>query len=157
MKLGKLILAFLIAPLVTPLVIMSTSLLLEPPFPLEEVGSWFIAVAVFAYLATAVFGIPAFLIYRWLKWTHPLLYVLGGGVIGAAVSIILNRSAVSIIFVVAGALSGLVFRVLIGRIRPAVEPRIPIESETLLVSAGRNDQKFQRQGPIQLSANRRAL
>jgi hypothetical protein len=124
----------MVAPLVTPVVILlgASRAARIPP---QNVPALFLLVTEFAYLAAFMFGIPAFFAYRKLRWSHPLLYLLGGGVIGFLVSVILDwafsSSTVGLKYrVLAGALSALVFRLIAGEIRPADKTPMPIKSET---------------------------
>ena len=115
----RIFIAFLIAPLVTP-VVLETFARLEgsPTFPF---ATW-----VVAYLAAIVFGVPAFFIYRALKWTNVFLFVLGGAIIGFVVTLFVFESytveyflqflQVRVWCVVAGALSALVFRLILFRL-----------------------------------------
>ncbi len=75
----RLIIAFTVSPLVTPLVLSVFDYT-------EGYYSSFGVYALFAYLAVLLFGLPAFLIYRALRWTNSVLFVLGGGLIGYLVS-----------------------------------------------------------------------
>mgnify|MGYP001233834819 CR=1 FL=1 len=91
----RLILAFLIAPWMTPLVLfmiesISGRMILQLDFLV-----FFLYVGLIANVVTAIFGIPAYLLYRKLKWSNILLFVLGGGIIGYAVSIFFNVSQIN--------------------------------------------------------------
>ncbi len=117
----RLILAFLIAPWMTPLVL----------FMIESIGgrvilqldllAFFLYVGLIANVVTAIFGIPAYLLYRKLKWSNILLFILGGGIIGYIVSFLVSPNGVRdlldlgrILYGSMGALSALVFRLILG-------------------------------------------
>ena len=120
MSTARIIIAFLVAPLMTPVVLLGADHLHGAPFNLSRDFGLFVVVAGFAYAATALFGVPAFFIFRANRWTNVLLYVLVGGLIGLLVSVILNYpvsfDGLSLEYrgwhAAAGALSALVFRVL---------------------------------------------
>ncbi len=111
----RIVVAFLVAPLVTPLVLEF--------FARRDGTSMPFAVVVVAYLATVIFGIPAFLMYRALKWTNVALFILGGALIGFIVTLFVFESYtveyflqfldVRVWCVVAGGLSALVFRIIL--------------------------------------------
>jgi hypothetical protein len=106
-------------------------------FNLGELPFYFLIVGGFAYGATALFGILAFLLFRAKRWTNVLLYMLVGGFIGLLVSVIMNSpvyfSGLSFEYRgwhgVAGALSALVFRMLSG-LKFDREPHAPVHVET---------------------------
>ena len=134
MRLERIILAFLVAPLGAPVVILlgasvATIILLQ------NVPGLFVVIGGFAYLAAFIFGLPAFFVYRTLGWTNPLLYLLGGGLIGFVFSITLDwafsATAVGLKYrVMAGAVSALVFRLIVSEMRPADKTPVPIKGET---------------------------
>ena len=120
MNTARIIIAFLVAPLITPVVLLGAEHLHGTPFNLSGDFGLFVVVAGFAYAATALFGIPAFLLFRAYRWSSVFLYVLVGALIGLLVSIILNHPLSFDVrsleyrgwHAAAGALSALVFRVL---------------------------------------------
>ena len=134
---ARIIAAFLVAPLMTPLVLLGADQLQGAPFNLREQLSAFVFVAGFAYAATIVFGIPVFFLFRVTHWTSVLLYVLVGGLVGLLVSVILNeRPSLDVLdlgfrgrCVLAGALSSLVFRMISGA-RVNQETRSLVQGET---------------------------
>ena len=123
MSVARTIVAFLIAPLMTPLVLLGTDQSRGGvPFNLWEQLGFFVFVSGFAYAATVLFGVPAFFLFRAKGWTNVFLYVLVGGLIGLLVSVILNYPIFfdtqslkyRACWALAGTLSALVFRVLSG-------------------------------------------
>ena len=112
--------AFVVAPLMTPIVIMAYDLsrhvLIDVPF-------YFLTYGLFAYLATIIFGIPALLLFRWFGWTNIFLFVAGGALIGLVVSMFvmegytveyfMQRIGERTLCMVAGGLSALVFRLVL--------------------------------------------
>jgi hypothetical protein len=90
MSQSRIIVAYLIAPLISPLVFIAAYLSHGMLFNLGELPFYFLIVGGFAYGATALFGIPAFLLFRAKRWTNVLLYMLVGGFIGLLVSVIMN-------------------------------------------------------------------
>ena len=122
MNRARIIAAFLVAPLMTPLVLLGADQLHGAPFNLAEQLGAFVFVSGFAYGATVLFGIPAFFLFRAKRWTNFFLYVLVGGLIGLLVSLILNYPISFDVlgleyrgwWALAGALSALVFRMLSG-------------------------------------------
>src|SRR5688500_18632998 len=90
MRTARIIAAFLIAPLITPLLLLGLAQLKTEEFDLVELQGIFIFFAMFAYAATILFGLPTFFLFRAQRWNNMLLYVLAGGLIGLIVSLILN-------------------------------------------------------------------
>ena len=80
MSVRRVIVAFLVAPLTTPLALTVFNYA-------RGYASLVLGYATFAYLAAIVLGVPAFLVYRALKWTNIFLFVLGGALIGIIVSL----------------------------------------------------------------------
>ena len=119
---ARIITAFLVAPLMTPVVLLGADHLHGAPFnPAEEFGL-FLFVAGFAYAATALFGVPAFFLFRAKGWTNVFAYMLVGSLIGLTVSFILSYRLSLYVqsleyrgwHAMAGGLSALVFRILSG-------------------------------------------
>jgi hypothetical protein len=91
-------------------------------------------------MATAALGIPAYFLFRALKWSNVLLFVLGGAVIAFIFSFFIFEGYPANIFwirlddrlwcVLAGALSALVFRMILFNLKFNGWKRVPIESET---------------------------
>jgi hypothetical protein len=123
------ILAFLIAPLITPLVFCASDLMFRSfgpkfPIPLAFDPTLYVLIGVYAYLVTAVLGVPMYFLFCALRLRNMLLFALGGAVIGAIVSFILFHSHPLLGFwtmvdrmgcVLAGALSALAFRMILSR------------------------------------------
>ena len=137
MSVARTIVAFLIAPLMTPLVLLGADQLRGGPFNLSEQLGGFVIVSGFAYAATGVFGVPAFFLLRAKRWTNVFLYVIVGGLLGFLVSVILNYP-ISVemlglkyrgLWALAGALSALVFRVLSG-VKSDHVSSAPVHGET---------------------------
>jgi hypothetical protein len=122
MRAGRIIAGFLIAPLITPLVLLGVAQLKTEELDLVGLQGIFIFVAMFAYAATILFGLPAFFLFRARRWNNMILYVLAGGLIGLLVSLILNpQLSVDVavlesrgLCVLGGASSALGFRLLSG-------------------------------------------
>lgn len=90
----------------------------------NEVPVYLVLLGFVAYLTVLFFGIPAYLRYRSLRWTNPLIFLLGGGVIGFIVPLILIPTSDIAApfpftleerawFIFSGALSALLFRLLL--------------------------------------------
>jgi hypothetical protein len=75
----RVILAFLIAPLMTPVSFMTFDLVRGRLLSLSETSSYFVTFGPYAYVATAVFGIPTFFLFRTVRWTNAILFVTAGG------------------------------------------------------------------------------
>ncbi len=90
MRAARIIAAFLIAPLITPLVLLGVAQLKTEEFDLVGLQGIFIFIAMFAYAATMLFGVPVFFLFRAQRWNNVPLYILAGGLIGLLVSLILN-------------------------------------------------------------------
>ena len=124
---GRTILAFLAAPLITPLVFLMVSLIwkvFSPNYPITLPFdlTLYLVIAVYAYVVTAIFGVPAFFVFRALRLSSAVLFAVAGALIGFAVSLILmhshplfgfwillDRAA----FTLAGALSAFTFSLLL--------------------------------------------
>jgi hypothetical protein len=115
--------AFLISPLATPLIFMFAAAR-QGTFSFGDVLAYLVVHGFFAYLAVLLFGFPAYLIFRALRWSSPLLFMLCGGLIGFLVSLLFiptfDRAHPFIFtlndrmwFVLAGASSALLFRLLL--------------------------------------------
>jgi hypothetical protein len=115
--------AFLLSPLATPLVFMLAATM-RGTFSFEDVPLYLAFQGFFAYLAVLLFGFPAYLFFRTRRWSSPLLFMLCGGLIGFLVSILLiptfDRAAYFLYtldyrmwFVLAGSSSALLFRLLL--------------------------------------------
>jgi hypothetical protein len=140
MRVGRIILAFLVAPLVTPVVfIVEASLSRGLPLS-EQIPGYFLLYGLFAYIATAALGIPAYFLFRALRWSSVILFVLGGGAIAFIFSFFIFEGYPANIFwirlgdrlwcVLAGGLSALVFRMILLNLEFNGRKRLPIESET---------------------------
>ena len=115
--------AFLFAPLMTPVVIMAYDLFRHVLVDFRQVPFYFMTYGAFAYLATILFGIPALLLFRWLRWANVILFIVGGSLIGLVVSMFVMESYTVEYFMqrigertlcmVAGGLSALVFRMIL--------------------------------------------
>lgn len=118
----RLITAFLAAPLITPLVLIFAEIL-DGALNLHQnyFGS-FLFYGIYAYLAATIFGIPAYLLYRKMRWSNFMLFVVGGGMIGwifpnliiGPINFVSLLSPESALFASAGAISALVFRLILG-------------------------------------------
>ena len=140
MRLRRIILAFLVAPLMTPVVFIVVDSVRGLSHMPERILGYFLLYGPFAYLATAIFGIPAYFLFRALRWNNALLFVLGGAVIGLIVSfLLLNWHPAAGFFwfwfaeklwcTLAGALSALVFRMILFDLKFAESKRVPVRSE----------------------------
>jgi hypothetical protein len=90
MNFGRLILAFLVSPLMTPLTFLVTvayrgDVSAHP----QAILVIFTIHTPIAYLVAAVLGIPAFLLFRRWGWNHALFYVLGGAIIGLITALVI--------------------------------------------------------------------
>ena len=90
MSYGRLVLAFLVSPLMTPLTFIVTvayrgDISSRP----EVIPVVFALYTPFAYLVAAALGIPAFLLFRRLGLNHLLFYVLGGAAIGLITALVI--------------------------------------------------------------------
>lgn len=116
----RIILGFLIAPLVTPLVFLMWAVLRTGTF---DPQSWpaFYLIGAFAYIAAVWLGVPAFLLYSKLKLHNVFWFLIGGALIGLVVVVLLRMWLGSgtvkseVVILVAASLSATVFRLIIGR------------------------------------------
>jgi len=116
----RILLGFLLAPLITPFTFLAAISFREGmvAFRVLPALTW---VGFFAYGAALILGGPAFLLYWMLRLTNPIWFLIGGGLIGFIVVLMLDlwlgggsvRDAVTPI--VAASLSALIFRLIIGR------------------------------------------
>ena len=86
----RIVTAFLIAPLATPLTFIVLGLIRTGGFNADEIRIVVILFGMYAYLAVVVLGIPAFFIFRAMHWKNPVLFAIGGILIGFVVSLILD-------------------------------------------------------------------
>jgi len=115
----RVLLGFLLAPLITPLTFLLVALVRQGTIPVQAMPI-FTFVGFFAYGAAVIFGGPAFLLYWMIRLKNPLWFLIGGGLIGLIVLLLLSlwsgwgdvRQPVT--FVVAASLSGLAFRLVAG-------------------------------------------
>ena len=122
----RVVLAFLVAPLMTPVVFMAFDLFEGRLVLLNQVPFYFMTYGVFAYLATAVFGTGAFFLFRLFKWNNVILFVAGGAMIGLVVSLFImeggsmssfaRRIEERLVCALAGGLSALVFRMVLSKL-----------------------------------------
>jgi len=106
----------------------------------EQIPNYFLLYGSFAYIATVALGIPAHFLFRALRWSNVFLFVLGGAVIAFIFSFFVFEGYPADIFwlrlgdrlwcVLAGALSALVFRMIVSNLRFNNGRRVPIETET---------------------------
>jgi hypothetical protein len=82
----RLILAFLIAPWMTPLVLYMIESVNGRVILQLDILVLVLYIGLIANVVTAIFGIQAYFLYRKLRWSNILLFVLGGGIIGYVVS-----------------------------------------------------------------------
>lgn len=93
-------------------------------FRLRDAPAYIIVHGFFAYGAVMLFGYPVFTLYRQMRWTHPLLFMLFGGLIGFMASTMLGQTLDldspflfklddSIWFFRAGPVPALIFRLLL--------------------------------------------
>jgi hypothetical protein len=125
MILRRVIVAFLVAPLMTPLVLTVSNYV-------RGYGTLFLGYGIFAYFAATIFGVPAFLIYRALKWTNIFLFALGGALIGIIVSLPIywEERGEYVWCALAGAVSALVFRIIVYGFNLNGIGHLKIEGET---------------------------
>lgn len=89
MTYGRVILALLVSPLMTLLTFLVAVSSRRGVMPLSNlVPIVFVLYAPFAYLATAILGIPTFLVFRALGWKNPYAFILAGIIIGLATAFI---------------------------------------------------------------------
>src|ERR1700682_2432362 len=86
----RIIAAFLIAPLATPLTFIVLGFIRTGGFNADEIRIIVILIGLYAYLAVVVLGIPAFFIFRAMHWKNPVLFAIGGLLIGFVVSLIFD-------------------------------------------------------------------
>ncbi len=86
----RIIAAFMIAPLATPLTFVVLGFIRTGGFNADEVRIIVIFFGLYAYLAVVVLGIPAFFIFRAMHWKNPVLFAIGGIIIGFVVSLIFD-------------------------------------------------------------------
>ena len=119
----RLLLAFLVAPLLTPLVFIVTVFSRNgAAASLKGIAFIFVLYSPFAYLAETLFGVPVFLLYRFFNWKSFVAYGISGAMIGLIAMLVVSRifivwSVASGDFlwcVVAGVVSALAFRLVSG-------------------------------------------
>jgi hypothetical protein len=119
----RLILAFLIAPLMTPLVFIVTVFSRNAPAAsLKGICLIFLLYTPFAYLAEGLIGIPAFLLFRFFNWNGFVVYCCGGALIALLAMFLISKLFITWSVpggdfawcMVAGAISALAFRLIVG-------------------------------------------
>ena len=118
----RLILALLVAPLMTPLtfVVAMVSRRSVPPSS-SIIPEVFALYTLFAYAATLIFGIPLLFLFQRLRWKNPFYFIVGGALIGLVTSLVIIGLLISWTVskgdygwsAVAGAFSALVFWVIL--------------------------------------------
>jgi hypothetical protein len=127
MALYRILLAYLLVPLVPPVGMLSLARAWRMSF-----GDWLgilLLYQVFGLIALIVLGTPLLLIYKRLGWTGWGAFMLGGGACAALTSGIMlsgarNRSLIALLTTL-GMVAGLVFRVVLygpNRIPPSNSP-----------------------------------
>jgi hypothetical protein len=136
----RIIAAFILAPLMTPLTFVVTVFFRSSPVASPSgIPVIFLLYAPFAYLAAAIFGIPLFFLFRLLGLKSVAAYLVGGTTIGLVTALVVTKllvswSVASGDFVwcgIGGAGSALVFWSIV-RCAPtnATPPRVTINGET---------------------------
>src|SRR5215204_4137333 len=104
--------AFSISPLATPVVFFAFDAVRGETLSEQIVTAFFLESFV-ACLAVSVLGVPAYLLYRSMRWTSVISFMVGGGANALLIAIfLLNIIAPVTPSVLAGVLSALVFRLL---------------------------------------------
>jgi hypothetical protein len=139
MKCKRIILAFLVSPLIAPLTFLFAFIFRSSPPPSASgLPVIFALYAPFAYAATAVLGIPMFFVFRALRWTNVLAYILGGALMGLVTSsvvfgLLINWTVGVGVFVwcaVAGAWSASVFWLVVYGFQGESGAKVSINGET---------------------------
>jgi len=125
MRVARAAVAFLVAPLATPLVLL-VSLMIgtlvagDTPGPLDRLSPYLVLFAVLTYPSVLLLGIPAFLLFQRYGCQSIIAYAIGGASIGLITAIawtaILKVDAMpafSALFVLAGSVSAVLFRIII--------------------------------------------
>jgi hypothetical protein len=112
--------AFVMAPLMTPLVFMAFAALADRPPGVNELWVYLAYFGVWTYPSVVIFGIPAFFLYRRYGLRSIISYAIGGAGIGFATALVwlsvlnANLNGPFYLFVaeciVAGAASAVLFR-----------------------------------------------
>jgi hypothetical protein len=92
----NILLAFFVSPLLTPATFFFAAASrsgIDDPVSLFPVV--FALYVPFAYLATLIIGLPAFLIYRRLGWERLICYSTGGAALGLLTALLLFNFAIS--------------------------------------------------------------
>jgi hypothetical protein len=131
----RMIAAFVLAPLMTPVVLLACDLFNRTSSP-KLAPFYFALYGPFAYAATIIFGIPALLLFRWCNWTNIFLFLAGGALIGLLLfTLIMESFGIErsfyrfMVCAVAGALSAATFRLLLLGFGNA-SYRVPVRGET---------------------------
>jgi hypothetical protein len=135
----RIIAAFILAPLMTPLTFIIAAFLRGNPLSsAHDLGVIFVIYTPFAYLAVLVFGIPAFFLFRFLGFNGVIVHLLAGAAIGLVVSLFIFQVVVSWSVArgdyawcaVAGGISALMFWLIAhGFVNTETTP-VPINGET---------------------------
>jgi hypothetical protein len=117
----RLVAASLIAPLIASVVFVCAASFRI--ISLKNVAIAFLLYAAGAYLAEAIFGFPALLIYRYFRWQNPVAWGVGGIFLGfltmLSLSIVYSPFTRStpiefVLCMAAGIIAGLSFRFIAG-------------------------------------------
>ena len=92
MSLRRIILAYVLAPLVTPLGYLALAVVGGEFRSWADVPPLLGYIGLFAYSAAILLGVPLLLFYRRLHWTNWMPFTLGGAAIGFAVGLFVGNT-----------------------------------------------------------------
>jgi hypothetical protein len=121
MSLRRLLIAFLVAPLATPLLFAAVGVVSNRRGPFDDEIAMYRSFALLAYASAAVLGAPVVLAFTRCDVRSVVAYLTGGALTGALTLALWMRwlgaptsTRTVWLFLVAGAITGLVFRQIAG-------------------------------------------
>ena len=136
MKHSRLLLAFLLSPLIASLTFIIVIIFNnDDGFSFSDIPIIFIVYSCFSYFAALVFGTPIVILFKILKLENIFTSILSGGIVGMITAFFISKLNLSIsadfldylVCIVAGAMSGLVFWLILYGFKSSGSPKRKIE------------------------------
>jgi hypothetical protein len=119
MSIKRILLAFVLAPLATPLVFV-VAWIVFGTLPFDELQPLIILISMFAYPAALLFGVPVVLVTRRLRYSSKVVFIATGAAVGLLLAAITDLGfrwfegfPFYLLCFIAGSLSGLAFAIIV--------------------------------------------